>query len=59
MANRTSFTLTLPENPLVEDPDLVPLGLDSRVIMEESVGTINITTVTVKSGGGIQTTKID
>jgi hypothetical protein len=75
MANRTSCILSLLNNPLVEEPDLVPLGLDPRVLMEEPdlvplgldprvlmeepSGTINMTTVTIKSGGGIQTTKID
>jgi hypothetical protein len=61
MANRTSCILSLPDNPLVEDPDLVPLGLDPRVLIEEASGTITITvnTITIKSGGGIQITKID
>jgi hypothetical protein len=48
MADRTSKIVTLPAAPLVEENTEVP-----NVV--ESGATVEVTVVTVKSGGGIQT----
>lgn len=53
MANRTSFILSLPLPPIIEEQDREP---EVRVI---GGNTIEVTVITIKSGGGIQTTKID
>ena len=53
MADRTSSILNLPLTPLVEDPKQAPEVVESGAV------NIEVTVVTVKSAGGIQTTKID